>query len=99
MYDDVNEFESLKERYLNIAKGGIPTDVEELAVSESEINICDLLVKAGFASSRGEAKRMVTGNGVKINSDPVKDITKMIEISGDVVLQFGKNKFKKIIRV
>lgn len=99
MYDDVNEFDSLKERYLNIAKGGIPTDVEELAVSESEINICDLLVKAGFASSRGEAKRMVTGNGVKINSDPVKDITKMIEISGDVVLQFGKNKFKKIIRV
>lgn len=99
MYDDVNEFESLKERYLNIAKGGIPTDLEELAVSESEINICDLLVKAGFASSRGEAKRMVTGNGVKINSDPVKDITKMIEISGDVVLQFGKNKFKKIIRV
>ena len=99
MYDDVNEFESLKERYLNIAKGGIPTDVEELAVSESEINICDLLVKAGFASSRGEAKRMVTGNGVKINSDPVKDITKMIEISGDVVLQFGKNKFKKIIKV
>lgn len=99
MYDDVNEFESLKERYLNIAKGRIPTDVEELAVSESEINICDLLVKAGFASSRGEAKRMVTGNGVKINSDPVKDITKMIEISGDVVLQFGKNKFKKIIRV
>lgn len=99
MYDDVNEFDALKERYLNIAKGGIPTDVEELTISESEINICDLLVKAGFASSRGEAKRMVTGNGVKINSTPVKDITKMVEISGDVVLQFGKNKFKKIIRV
>ena len=98
MYDDVNEFESLKTKYLNIAKGGIPTDVEELKVSEDSMNICDLLVLAGFASSRGEAKRMVTGNGVKVNSNPVTDITTMIETLENPVIQFGKNKFKKIIK-
>ena len=98
MYDDVNEFDSLKEKYLNIAKGGIPTDVEEMKVSEDSANICDLLVKAGFAASRGEAKRMVTGNGVKVNGNPVTDITTMIETSANPVIQFGKNKFKKIIK-
>ena len=98
MYDDVNEFESLKEKYLNIAKGGIPDDVETMKVSEDSANICDLLVSAGFASSRGEAKRMVTGNGVKVNGDPVTDITAMIETSASPVIQFGKNKFKKIIK-
>ena len=98
MYDDVNEFESLKEKYLNIAKGGIPDDVETMKVSEDSANICDLLVLAGFASSRGEAKRMVTGNGVKVNGEPVTDITAMIEISASPVIQFGKNKFKKIIK-
>ena len=98
MYDDVNEFDSLKEKYLNIAKGGIPTDVEEMKVSEDSANICDLLVKAGFAASRGEAKRMVAGNGVKVNGELVTDISTMIEISANPVIQFGKNKFKKIIK-
>ena len=98
MYDDVNEFESLKEKYLNIAKGGIPTDVETMKVSEDSANICDLLVLAGFATSRGEAKRMVTGNGVKVNGNPVTDITTMIETAEEPVIQFGKNKFKKVVK-
>ena len=98
MYDDVNEFESLKEKYLNIAKGGIPTDVETMKVSEDSANICDLLVLAGFATSRGEAKRMVTGNGVKVNGNPVTDITTMIETADEPVIQFGKNKFKKVVK-
>ena len=98
MYDDVNEFEALKEKYLNIAKGGIPDDVETMKVFGDSANICDLLVSAGFATSRGEAKRMVTGNGVKVNGNPVTDITTMIETAEEPVIQFGKNKFKKIIK-
>ena len=99
MYDDVNEFEALKEKYLNIAKGGIPDDVEKMKVSEDSANICDLLVSAGFATSRGEAKRMVTGNGVKVNGEPVTDITTMVETAEEPVIQFGKNKFKKVIKI
>ena len=98
MYDDVNEFETLKEKYLNIAKGGIPDDIETMQVSENLANICDLLVLAGFATSRGEAKRMVTGNGVKVNGESVTDISTMIETSTSPVIQFGKNKFKKVIK-
>ena len=98
MYDDVNEFEALKEKYLSIAKGGIPTDVEEMKVYDEEANICDLLVKAGFAISRGEAKRMVTGNGVKVNGETVTDITTMLDTASEPVIQFGKNKFKKVVK-
>ena len=98
MYDDVNEFEELKQRYLNIAKGGIPEDIEEMIVEEDSANICDLLVKAGFATSRGDAKRMVTGNGVKVNGDTVTDITTMVDTTNKPVIQFGKNKFKRIIK-
>ena len=98
MYDDVNEFEELKQRYLNIAKGGIPTDVEEIKVIEDSVNICDLLVRSEFATSRGEAKRMITGNGVKVNGELVTDITTMVEVIKEPVIQFGKNKFKKVIK-
>ena len=98
MYDDVNEFENLKQKYLNIAKGGIPTDVEEVKIKEDEINICDLLVRVGFASSKGEAKRMIKGNGVKLNSKVVNDISETIITKEENIIQFGKNKFKKVIK-
>ena len=97
MYDDVNEFDELKARYLNIAKGGVPTDVETTKIDEKVINICDLLVKTNFAPSKAEAKRMVKGNGVKISGEIINDITKEVKITYNTILQFGKNKYKKIV--
>ena len=98
MYDDVDEFEKIKERYLKIAKGNIPEDIETINIPENEMNICDLLVKIDFANSKGEAKRMIQGNGIKINSNLEADINKILKIENDLVVQFGKNKFKKIIK-
>ena len=97
MYDDENEFEELKERYLKIAKGGIPEEVEEIKIEETQIGICDLLTKIKFAQSKSEAKRMITGKGVKINSKTVTDINLNVEIGSGKIVQFGKNKIKKII--
>ena len=96
MYDDINEFESVKERYMDIAKGNIPDNIEKIQITESEINICNLLVKIGFANSKSEAKRMIDGNGVKIDGKSVIDIGKTIIIGDGIVVQFGKNKFKKV---
>lgn len=98
MYDDVDEFEKIKERYLKIAKGNIPEDIETINISKNEMNICDLLVKIDFANSKGEAKRMIQGNGIKINSNLETDINKILKIEKDLVVQFGRNKFKKIIK-
>lgn len=97
MYDDVNEFESVKQRYLNIAKGELPEDIKEFKLSENSINICELLVRVGFASSKSEAKRMIVGNGVKINLQVVTDINRIIEVQDEIILQFGKNRFIKIV--
>lgn len=97
MYDDVNEYEEIKARYENIAKGNIPDNIPETKIEETEINICYLLLKIGFAPSKSEAKRMVQGKGVKINSITVEDINEIIEIKDGIVLQFGKNKFMKVI--
>lgn len=55
-------------------------------------------MRIGFSTSKGEAKRMILGNGVKINSELKTDINEEINIiSGKTVIQFGKNKFIKII--
>ena len=39
---------------------------------------------------------MIQGKGVKIDSQLIEDINKVIELDEDVVLQFGKNRFIKI---
>lgn len=98
MYDNEEEFEIVKQRYEKIAKGGIPENIREIQIDENSINICDLLLKAGFASSKSEARRMIQGRGVKINTVIKEDINEMINITNDTVVQFGKNKFAKVIK-
>ena len=96
MYDNINEFKSVKARYLDIAKGEIPDNVEEIYIAEKEINACELLVKIGFASSKSEAKRMILGNGVKVDGETITDVNQVIKIEEGKVVQFGKNRFKKV---
>ena len=98
MYDDVNQFEELKARYLEIAKGGTPDDVKEFKVGEDTIGLTDVLVRVGFAPSKAEAKRMIMGNGVKINGTVCTDITTQVSITEKPVVQFGKNKFIKLVK-
>ena len=96
MYDDINEYETAKKKYLSIAKGEIPDNIEEIKIEENEINICDLLVKIGFALSKSEAKRNILGNGIKINGKQVNNTNEIIRLDKDLVVQFGKNRFKKV---
>ena len=98
MYDDVNDYEEAKQKYLEIAKGGIPDDIPEVKVEEDTINICTLVVNVGLATSKSEAKRRVAEKGIKINSEVRDDITEMINVEEGMVVQFGKNKFVKIVK-
>ena len=97
MYDDVSIFDDLKQKYLDVANGGIRDNIEAVNIECKQINVCELLIKVGFAKSKGEAKRMILGNGVKIDSKLVNDVTEIIDLSeGEKVIQFGKNKFIKV---
>ena len=98
MYDDEKEFEEIKSRYENIAKGNIPDNIEQIRVRENNLNICDLLVKVGFANSKSEAKRMILGNGIKVDRELVNDCSKIIDLTESKVIQFGKNKFVQTVR-
>ena len=97
MYHGEEFIKEAEERYKQVAKGGIPEDIKEVKIEEEEIGICDLLLKVGFASSKGEAKRMIAGRGVKLNGETVEDISLVVKLTEPVILQFGKNKFVKVI--
>ena len=40
---------------------------------------------------------MILGNGIKINGESIIDINKIVKINNEIVVQFGKNRFKKVI--
>lgn len=97
LYDTNVDFEEIKNRYLNIANGGIPDDIKEVCIENKQINVCDLLVELNIASSRSDAKRKIEGKGIKIDAELQLDVNEVIDFSnGAKVVQFGKSKFIKV---
>ena len=80
-----------------IQKKELPEDMPTLTV-EPQDTVVDLLVRAGFARSKGEAKRDIKGRGVRLNGEMVQDIMLHPEPDADgMVLQKGKRRFVRLI--
>jgi len=99
LYHGEEFIKQAEERYKAVAKGSIPENIKEVNLSneQKEMNICDVLVKTGLAQSKSEAKRMIQGNGVKVDGEVAKDINQILDLSKEKVVQFGKNKFVKVM--
>ena len=68
--------------------------------TDGSIDICGVLVAAGLATSRSEARRNVEQGGVTVNGEKVTDV-KATYVPGDfagegVVVKRGKKNFKKV---
>lgn len=86
-----------QEEFINVVSNkGIPEDIESIKI-ESDKNILDLLVELKFVQSKGEAKRLIQGGGVKIDGEKISDMTFVIKPAMNAVLQAGKRKFAKLI--
>ena len=58
----------------------------------------DLITELKFTASRGEAKRLIQGGGVKIDGEKITDMAYTISFDDSVVLQAGKRKFAKLVK-
>ena len=86
-----------QEEFINVVSNkGIPEDIESVKI-ESDTNILDLLVNLKFVQSKGEAKRLIQGGGVKIDGEKISDMTLIITPNMDNVLQAGKRKFARLV--
>ena len=73
-------------------KRELPEEIDELA-AESPEDLVSTIVQAGFAKSRGDARRLIDQGGIRINSDKASADSKLKD--GDV-LQAGKRNFVRI---
>lgn len=87
-----------QEEFINVVSNkGIPEDIQEVKVEQGK-NILDLITELKFTASRGEAKRLIQGGGVKIDGERITDMGYTISFEESVVLQAGKRKFAKLVK-
>lgn len=86
-----------QEEFINVVSNkGIPEDIESVKI-DTEKSILDLLVDLKFVQSKGEAKRLIQGGGVKLDGEKLSDMAFTVKPNMDVVLQAGKRKFAKLV--
>ena len=86
-----------QEDFINVVSNkGIPDDIQSVKI-DAEKSILDLLVELSFVQSKGEAKRLIQGGGVKIDGEKISDMGFVVKPQMDVVLQAGKRKFVKLV--
>lgn len=98
MYHSDDETKRAEERYNTISSGALPTNVNEISVGVESATVIQMLMASKLASSTSEARRLVQGNGVKVNNEVVTDFNKVFDVSNGLILARGKNKIVKIIK-
>ena len=97
---DIKNLQGRKNEFINVVqKKAIPDDIKEQKQAEGELLI-DIAVNVGFVASKGEAKRLVQGGGIKLDGEKVSDVQMKLDYAGkdSVVLQVGKRNFIKLVK-
>ena len=73
------------------------TTIAVADLTDGKIGILTLLVKCGLCPSNGEARRLVTQNGIAVNGEKFTDPKGLVDLSEPVVIKKGKKVFHKAI--
>ncbi len=88
-----------------IFSGGDSANMPEAVIGQDElfedkISIVNLVVSCGFASSKGEAKRLIQQGGVSVNDEPISALDKTYtkdELKEGLKVRKGKKHYKKAV--
>lgn len=93
IYWSENQAKKAKEYFIKVfQKKELPVEIIEKQVRS--YNLIDILVEMGLASSRSEARRLISQKGIKVNEQVIEDENLVLKI-GDLVSK-GKREFFKI---
>ena len=92
--------DAAQKRWDEVFRGGVgvPDDIDEAPVTNGE-EIRAILVRLGMVSSRGEARRLIQQNGVRLNDAKVADLKAAVDADMlPAILQVGKRQFVRLVR-
>ncbi len=86
-----------KAREIFVAKNSAAFEEKEISLgAEGSKKLIEIMKEIGAVESNGEAKKLIEGKAVKINSEAVLDVQLAIKEIGKFDLAVGKKKFFKI---
>lgn len=99
IYHGEERAKEAQEYFINtFSKKELPTDIKEAAANEDE-SLLDFMVKVGFATSKGDARRKVEQKGVSIDGEKINEINTVLTRNGfdGKILKVGKINFVKVV--
>ncbi|MCE7936141.1 MAG: tyrosine--tRNA ligase, partial [Chlorobi bacterium CHB2] len=74
-----------------------PEQMESFTFTDP-MTVVDVMVAAGLAPSKGEARRLIQGGGVSIDGNKIGDQNAACDVAGEAVLKVGKRRFVRLVR-
>lgn len=97
LYYDDKKAKQAGEEFINMfQKGGRPDDIKTYTIQTGSVSPVDILIALKFVNSKGEAKRLIEGGGMKLNNKKITSWKENIVIKSSDIVQAGKRKFGKI---
>lgn len=88
-----------QENFINTVQNKeIPEDIELKKLSADKMGLLDIMVETGLVASKGEARRMIKQNAVKIDGEIVSDEALELDLSTEKLIQKGKRGFVKVVK-
>ncbi|MGR3319222.1 MAG: tyrosine--tRNA ligase [Candidatus Anammoxibacter sp.] len=80
----------------------LPSEIPEIHITENDLEdgtiwIVSLLKHCGLTTTNGEAKRLITQGGVKIDDNKQTDYNIKIKPENGMIIRAGKRRFAKIV--
>lgn len=96
MYHSAEAAEQSQAEFIEIfAKGGLPDDIESIIVPQDKAPLLDLLLEHKLVTSKGEARRLITGGGIRVDQEKVTDQNLILNLQKEKLIQIGKRRFIK----
>ncbi len=97
IYHSKNEANKAEEEFIKVfSNKGKPDEIKEYNINTGNINPIELLNQLKFVTSNSEARRLINGDGFKINDKKIDSWEKDLNIKSGDIIQAGKRKFGKI---
>jgi len=96
IYYDSDTAQRSAQNFINQFKNNeVPDDIPEMKLTQT-VRVIDLLSDSKLCASKGEAKRLIAGGGVKLAGEKIDDPNFELNPAQEAVLQVGKRKFLKL---
>jgi tyrosyl-tRNA synthetase len=97
IYHDAEAAAAAAEEFRRVfSRRETPAEMPDLQVPAGTVGVIDLVVMAGHASSRSDARRLISGGGVSLNGMKIRDLHADVSPPDGAVLQTGKRRFARI---